>query len=65
MLENMDNPTDLDLEIGTELNKIQPSKLEELTKEFNKAIEDERYEDAGKIKQQINELRKEDEKENN
>ena len=66
MLENMDNPTDLDLEIGTELNKIQPSKLEELTKEFNKAVEEERYEDAGKLKQQINELRKNEEgKENN
>lgn len=64
MLENMDNPTDFDLEIGTELNKIQPSKLEELTKDFNKAVEEERYEDAGKLKQQINELRKDDEKEN-
>ena len=65
MLENMDNPTDLDLEIGTELNKIQPSKLDELTKEFNKAIEEERYEDAGKLKQQINELRKDDDKKEN
>jgi len=66
MLENMDNPTDFSLEIGSEINKIQPSELEKLTDEYNKAIEEERYEDAGELKKKINELRqKEDKKENN
>lgn len=64
MLENMENPTDFSLELDSELSKIQPTKLEQLTQEFNKAIEEERYEDAGKLKQQINELNNEDKKEN-
>jgi len=58
MLENMENPTDFKLEIDSELSKIQPTKLEQLTADFNKAIEEERYEDAGKLKQEINELNK-------
>ena len=67
MLENMDNPTDFSLEIGSELNKLQPTELEKLTNEYNKAIEEERYEDAGELKKKINALRnkKEDKKENN
>ena len=57
MLENMDNPTDFSLELGSEISKIQPTKLDELTAEFNKAIEEERYEDAGELKKKINELK--------
>lgn len=52
MLENMDNPTDIDLSL-TE----KPTELEQLENEFNKAIAEERYEDAGKLKQKINELK--------
>lgn len=59
MLENMENPMDLNLELGSELNKLNPEKseLEKLNDDFNKAIEEERYEDAGKLKKKINELR--------
>ena len=55
MLENMDNPTDIDLDLNEE-----PSELTKLENEFNKAIADERYEDAGKLKAQINALKGED-----
>lgn len=55
MLENMDNPMDLDLNIIETQNK--PTELDKLNDEFNKAIADERYEDAGEIKKKINEIR--------
>ena len=65
MLENMDNPTDFTLEIGTELNKLEPTELEKLNIEYNRAIEEERYEDAGELKKKINCLSdKNDKKEN-
>ena len=57
MLENMDNPTDFNLDVGSELKKTEPSELDKLTDEFNKAIADERYEDAGELKKKINNLR--------
>lgn len=57
MLENMDNPTDLKLEFDSEINKLAPSELDKLNDEFNKAIAEERYEDAGELKKKINELR--------
>ena len=57
MLENMDNPTDIDLDL-TET----PSELTLLENDFNKAIAEERYEDAGKLKQKINELKDKNDK---
>jgi protein arginine kinase activator len=59
MLENMDNPTDFSLDIGTEIKK-ETSELDKLNNEFNKAIAEERYEDAGEIKKKINNLREKD-----
>ena len=64
MLENMDNPTDLNLEFGSEIGKIMPTELDKLNDEFNRAIAEERYEDAGEIKKKINNLRNNDKKEN-
>lgn len=55
MLENMDNPTDIDLDLTAE-----PSELEKLENDFNKAIAEERYEDAGKLKEKINALKNAD-----
>ena len=60
MLENMDNPTDFNLDIGSEIKK-EVDELDQLNEEFNKAIEDERYEDAGVLKKKINDLRKKEE----
>lgn len=65
MLENMENPTDLNLEFDTEINKIAPTELDKLNDEFNKAITEERYEDAGEIKKKINQLRNKDNKKEN
>ena len=66
MLENMDNPTDLNLEFDSEISKLEPSEFEKLNEEFNKAVMEERYEDAGEIKKKLNELRdKDNKKENN
>lgn len=62
MLENMDNPTDLNLEFDSEINKIAPTELDKLNDEFNKAIKEERYEDAGELKKKINELRNKEDK---
>ena len=62
MLENMDNPTDLKLEFDSEINKITPTELDKLNNEFNKAIAEERYEEAGELKKKINELRNKDDK---
>ena len=59
MLENMDNPTDFNLDIGSEIKK-EISEIDKLNEEFNKAIAEERYEDAGEIKKKINSLRKND-----
>ena len=61
MLENMDNPTDFNLDIGSEIKK-STSEIDKLNEEFNKAIEEERYEDAGEIKKKINKLREKDDK---
>lgn len=60
MLENMDNPTDFNLDVGSELKKSVPTELDKLNEEFNKAIAEERYEDAGKLKKKINALRDND-----
>ena len=60
MLENMDNPMDFSLELGSELQKdikVEKSELEKLTDEFNQAIAEERYEDAGELKKKINKIR--------
>ena len=57
MLENMDNPTDIDLSLNE-----APSELETLENDFNKAIAEERYEDAGKLKEKINALKNADSK---
>ena len=65
MLENMDNPTDLKLEFDSEINKLTPTELDKLNEEFNKAISEERYEDAGELKKKINELNNKDDKEAN
>lgn len=53
MLENMESPIDFDL--GIEESK--PSKLTSLQAQLQKAIEEERYEDAGEIKKQIDKLK--------
>lgn len=63
MLENMDNPTDFSLELGSELGKLSKTELDKLNDEFNKAIEEERYEDAGEIKKKINLIRDKNNKE--
>lgn len=55
MLENMESPIDLDLGI----EEAEPSRLFQLERDLNKAIEEERYEDAGEIKKQINKLKEE------
>jgi len=57
MLENMDNPTDIDLDLNE-----TPSELTLLEDDFNKAIAEERYEDAGKLKEKINELKAKNDK---
>jgi len=59
MLENMDNPTDFNLDIGSEIKPQKPSEIEQLEQEFNKAIQEERYEDAGEIKKKINKMKEE------
>ena len=59
MLENMDNPTDFSLDIDSAVQAIKPSELEQLQNDFNKAIEEERYEDAGEIKKKINKMKEE------
>ena len=63
MLENMDNPTDFNLELGSELGKLSKTELDKLNDDFNKAIEEERYEDAGEIKKKINLIKNKDNKE--
>ncbi len=57
MLENMESPIDIDLGI----ENVSPSKLSLLQEKLNKAVEEERYEDAGEIKKQIDELKKKEE----
>ena len=56
MLENMESPIDIDLGI----ENPKPSRLSQLEQKLRKAIEEERYEDAGKIKKEIDKLKEED-----
>lgn len=56
MLENMESPIDIDLGI----DEIEPSKLSSLQAKLQKAVEEERYEDAGEIKKQIDKIKGED-----
>lgn len=53
MLENMESPIDLDLGI----EEPKPSKLTQLENALRKAVEEERYEDAGELKKQIDKLK--------
>lgn len=54
MLENMESPIDFDL--NEFLDSDKNPELVKLEEEFNKAIEEERYEDAGKLKEKIKQL---------
>ncbi len=56
MLENMESPIDIDLGF----DEAQPSHIAQLERDLRKAIDEERYEDAGKIKKQIDKLKEED-----
>ncbi len=55
MLENMQSPIDFDLDEFIE--STENAQLKQLEADFKKAIEEERYEDAGKIKGQITKLK--------
>ncbi len=55
MLENMESPIDFNLDEF--LEPEDNSKLTELERQFKLAIDEERYEDAGAIKEQIKALR--------
>lgn len=56
MLENMENPIDLDLGI----EDVKSTKLSILQDKLKKAVDEERYEDAGEIKKQIDKLKEEE-----
>ncbi len=61
MLENMESPIDFNLDdfLDTDDNE----QLNKLEADFKKAIDEERYEDAGKLKEEINKLKNESNKE--
>lgn len=56
MLENMESPIDIDLGIDDAVS----TKLSTLQAQLQKAVEEERYEDAGEIKKQIDKLKEDD-----
>jgi len=60
MLENMDNPTDFNLDVIDTKKEI--SEIDKLNDKLKKAIAEERYEDAGELKNKINELRNKEDK---